>query len=81
MRPLLVVGDEPTLGQGADLPERLEEIRIEHLGAITTVESFDEGVLIRLTRLDVVQRDPALVTPVLSEYRAAANLESPHVRL
>ena len=54
MRPLLVVRDEPAFGQGADLRQRFEEIRIKHLGAIATVEALDKGVLIWLARLDVV---------------------------
>ena len=57
MRPLLVVGDEPAVGHRADLSQRFKEIGIEHLGAIAAVEALDEGVLIRLARLDVVNPD------------------------
>ena len=58
MRPLLVVNDEPALGQRADLRQRLEEMRIEHLGAIAAIEALDEGILIGLSRLDIVEVDP-----------------------
>ena len=58
MRPLLVVRDKPALGQGADLGERFEEIRIEHLGAIGAIEALDEGVL---------RSGPRIVDSVLSE--------------
>ena len=63
MRSLLVVNDEPVLGQFADLRQRLEEMRIEHLGAIAAIEALNEGVLIGLSRLDVVEIDPAFVSP------------------
>ena len=47
----------PDLGQGG------EEPGIEHLLAIGAVEALDEGVLIRLPRLDVADRDPTLLAP------------------
>ena len=64
MGPLLVVGNEPAIGHRADLGQRFKEMGIEHLGTIAAVEPLDEGVLIRLARLDVVQSDAALVTPI-----------------
>ncbi len=64
MRPLLVVNDEPALGQRACLRQRLEEMRIEHLGAIGAIEALDVGILIGLARLDVVEVNPAFVRPL-----------------
>ena len=64
MRPLLVVRDEPALGQCADLRKRLEEIYIKDLRTIAAVEALDEGVLVWLAWLDVVDRNAPLLAPV-----------------
>lgn len=56
MRPLLVVGHEPALGQGAHLRARFKDIRIEDLGAVAAIEALDVRILIGLARLDVLDR-------------------------
>jgi hypothetical protein len=47
--------------QASDLPhlvEEIEEMGVENLFAIAAIEALDEGVLIRLPRLDVSDGDP-----------------------
>ena len=45
VRAFLVVGEEPLVGDVADLVERGEEVGIEHFMAEAPVEAFDVGVL------------------------------------
>ena len=52
MGPLAVVALEPGLGEIAHLGDRFKGIRIEDFGAVTPIEAFDVGVLIRLARLN-----------------------------
>jgi hypothetical protein len=58
MRTALVVAEQPVLGDVLDLLNRLEQVRIEHFRAVGSVETFDVGVLVRLTRFDESQRNP-----------------------
>jgi hypothetical protein len=53
MGPLGVVDLQPGPGDLVHLLEGVEEIGVEDLFAEAPIESFDEGVLIRLSRLDV----------------------------
>jgi hypothetical protein len=63
MRPAFVVREQPLVGQGLDLAERLEDVGVEDLLAAGAVEAFDKGVLVRLAWLDVAQRDLLLLAP------------------
>ena len=64
MGPLAVVDPKPSVGQGAQLRQRFEEVRVQHLGPVAPIETFDIGVLARLAGLDVVHRDAVLGAPV-----------------
>ena len=64
MRPLLVVDPKPRAGDGAQLRDRFEEVRVQHLGPVAPIEPLDVRVLIRLAGLDIVRRDAVLGTPV-----------------
>ena len=64
MGPFAVVDPQPGLGQRAQFRHRLEEMRVEDLRAIRAIESFDIRVLIRLARLDVVNRRAVVGAPV-----------------
>ena len=55
MGPLAVVDPQPGVGQRAQFGDRLEEMRVEDLGAIAPIEAFDVRVLIGLAGLDVVR--------------------------
>ena len=59
MGPLGVVGVEPRVGDGADILERAEEIRVQDLLAKRPVEALSEGVLIGLAGLNVAEADSA----------------------
>jgi hypothetical protein len=41
--PLGVVAPEPVGGDGADLGERREDVRVQDFGPVRLVEAFDEG--------------------------------------
>lgn len=60
---LVVVNGEPIVGQQLHLLDRLEQIRIENLAAIGSIEALDEGVLVRLARRDIQSGNPALLAP------------------
>ena len=64
MGPLAVVDTKPSVGQGAQLRQGFEEVRVQHLGPVAPIETFDIGVLVRLAGLDVVHRDAVLGAPV-----------------
>lgn len=64
MGPALVVIDEPRIEELLGLLRGVKEIGVQHLLAIRAVEAFDEGVLDRFPRLDVLQTDPALGAPL-----------------
>ena len=57
MRPLRVVAPQPVGRQRAHLLQRVKEVRVEHFFAISPVEAFDVGVLIRFAGLDEAQGD------------------------
>jgi hypothetical protein len=63
MRALRVVVCEPVVAQPLYLRDRREQIGIKHFFAVGAVKAFDEGILIRLARLDVVQRDVLALAP------------------
>ena len=54
MGPLAVVDPKPSVGQGAQFRQGFEEARVQHLGPVAPIETFDIGVLVRLAGLDVV---------------------------
>ena len=54
---LLVVFVDPVARYLAHLAQRFEHVSIEHLIAEGPVETLDVGILIRLARLDVAQRE------------------------
>lgn len=53
MGPFFVVALQPLRTDLPHLIERLEHIGTEDFGPIGAIEPFDEGILIRLARLDV----------------------------
>ena len=64
MRPFCVVDLEPVLGDQSHLRQRLADVGVQHLFPIRPVESLDKGVLLRLARLDELQRDVVGCAPV-----------------
>ena len=63
MGPLLVVLLHPLCTDLPHLIQRLEYIGIEHFVSIGPIEPFDEGILIRLARLNISERDPTVDAP------------------
>jgi len=57
MRTVFVVIDEPTFSDCLDLLKVGEQMCIEHFGAVSAIEALDKGVLIRLSRLDIADRN------------------------
>lgn len=57
MGAVLVVVNNPCLGQVLDLLDVGKHVRVEHLAAVDAVEPLDESVLIGLARLDVPARN------------------------
>ena len=55
MGAFLVVDGDPLASNFPNLPERLEHVSIQDLMPESTVKAFDVGILIRLTRLDLVE--------------------------
>ena len=45
MGPLAVVDPKPSVGQGAQLRQGFEEVRVQHLGPVAPIETFDIGVV------------------------------------
>lgn len=70
MRAVFVVIDEPTFSDCLDLLKVGEQICIEHFGAVGAIKALDKGVLIRLSRLDIADRNalgrgPLVIPPRL----------------
>lgn len=63
MRPLFVVTLEPFRTDLSDLVQRFKHVGVQYFCSIRAIESFDEGILIGLARLDVPQFNSALRTP------------------
>lgn len=57
MRTVFVVVDQPLVGDSLDLVQIGEQMCVEHFGSVRSVETLDEGILIRLARLDVAHCD------------------------
>lgn len=57
MRAVFVVIDQPSIGNRLDLLKVGEQMRIKHFGALSAIEPLDKGVLIRLARLDIADRN------------------------
>lgn len=62
---VVVVAMPPAFGHLADLAEILEDVAVEDFGPEGPVEPLDVGVLGRLARLDVDQRNGMPGCPVL----------------
>ena len=56
MRPLAVVDAEPGIRQSLEFRGRVEEMGVQYFGAIRAIEALDVRVLIRLARLNIVNR-------------------------
>ena len=69
MGTLFVVVSQPGIGLRLNLIDRIEQTRIEHLGAKASVEAFDEGVLVGLAGLDEHQPDALILGPVYEGMR------------
>lgn len=64
-----VVVDHPPVGGLADVVETGEQIQVEQFFAEGVIEALDEGVLIRLAWLDVLQCDAIGLEPVSECFR------------
>lgn len=67
MGTFLVVHDHPFLSDLSDLVKTLEQISVQYLLPIGSVEAFDVGVLIGLPRLYVADLDVVLIAPVYKD--------------
>ena len=63
MGAFLVVDGDPLASNFPNLPERLEHVSIQDLMPESTVKAFDVGILIRLTRLDLVESHALGLSP------------------
>lgn len=63
MGSLLVVILDPIGTDAPDLVQILEEVGIEHFLTVGTAESFDVGILVGLTRLNISRLDPVAFAP------------------
>ena len=63
MRAFLVVFGDPSTCDLADLVKRFEHVSIKSLVPVGSIEAFDECVLIRLARLDVVEPNALVSAP------------------
>ena len=63
MGPRFVVLPHPLRTDLAHLIQRLEYVGIKHLVPEGPIEPFHKGILIRLARLNIPQRDPSVRTP------------------
>ena len=63
MGPLFVVLPHPLRTDLPHLIQRLEHVGVEHLVAEGPIEPFHKGILIRLARLNIPQREPSVRTP------------------
>ena len=63
MGPLFVVLSHPLRTDLAHLLQRLEYVGIQHLVREGSIEPFHTGILIRLARLNILERDPSVRTP------------------
>jgi len=59
----MIVEPEPAGGIILDLGDRLEQVVTEPVVAYGSVESLDVGVLLRLSRLDVIEPNAVLLCP------------------
>lgn len=64
MRAVLVVIDQPLIGNRLDLLKVGEQVRVEHLGSISSIEALNVSVLIWLARLDIADRDAFCASPL-----------------
>jgi hypothetical protein len=60
---VLVVGNEPRIGDRLGLLRGVKQIRVQDLLPVGPIEAFDEGVLHRFAGLDVRKADPTLRVP------------------
>ena len=63
MWPVVVVSVQPVGRHVTHLLQVVKDVAIEHLGTVGLVESFDIGVLRRLSRLDVIEGDALGLRP------------------
>jgi hypothetical protein len=61
--PVFVVTPQPTAGDLAHVFNGVEDVGVEHFVAAGAVEALDEGVLIRLPRLNEQQCNVVLLAP------------------
>lgn len=65
MRAVVVVRVAPVFGHAPHLVERGKHIAVEHLGAVSSVEAFDVGVLGVLAGVDVNEIHGVALGPFL----------------
>ncbi|MNV45295.1 hypothetical protein D3C71_1370870 [compost metagenome] len=63
VRAVLVVIDQPLIGNRLDLLKVGEQVRVENLGSISSIEALNEGVLIWFAGLDIADRDALCASP------------------
>src|SRR4030095_9031078 len=64
MRTDLVVARDPVSSHTAHFAERFEDVTVEHLLSVSTVEAFDQTVLHRSTGLDEATFDAVTTSPL-----------------
>jgi hypothetical protein len=62
--PHLIVQLKPSASDLADLVEITKQIQVKHLLTVAAVEPFDERILIRFARLDVMDEYALAMPPV-----------------
>src|SRR5690606_4468241 len=63
MRSPLVVIEQPPVSDLANLVEITEQVLVQHLLSVCTVEAFGVGVLVRLARLAVTDAHSGVLRP------------------
>lgn len=64
MWPCLIVFVDPAAGNLTQLIQAAEEIQIQDLIVVGPVKALDVSVLVRLSRLDIVNQHAIVLTPV-----------------
>jgi len=63
MGTMLVIVDSPAVRAFTHFIKVTKQVQAQELFTVRTIESFDIGILIRLARLNVLDRNPGLLSP------------------